>query len=143
VTTQPPPPDPVGRIGGLVTVVKGLTFTNVLVIAMLVLILVPVYLIYQAVHDDRLLDRILSTYEEFGGGHNIPCAMRHVQKRGGPDQWAIASGFAFQGEARWFTMVVLDREPQVEELASYCETLKLIADSIRGGNGDADPADVE
>jgi hypothetical protein len=111
--------------------IKGLSLGNVLVIALLAIIAVPVYVIYRALDDKDLLDRFLSTYSELSS-QNVPCALRHVQARGGPQLWGISSGFAFQGADRWFVNVVLDHEPTREELVSYCESLKLIADRMLG-----------
>jgi hypothetical protein len=43
--------------------VKDLSLGNVLVIALLAIIAVPVYIIYRALDNDALMDRFLSTYE--------------------------------------------------------------------------------
>lgn len=120
-----PPPD---RLSGWLNAVRGLTLSNVLVIALLAIIAVPVYVIYKAVSgNDELLDRLLSTYEEVD--QQSGCAVRHVQERGGPELWAVSTGFAFRGFDRWSVSVVMTHEPG-EELASYCEALKLIADRM-------------
>lgn len=132
----PPPPAPVppsppsdGRISGLIAAVKGLTLSNVMVIALLAAILVPVYIVYRALDNEQLLDRFMSTYEE-ESNQQSGCSVRHVQERGGPDQWSVSSGFAFAGSDRWFVNVVLTHEPSGEEITSYCESLKLIADTM-------------
>ena len=109
--------------------VKGLSLGNVLVIALLAVIAVPVYVIYRAIDNDALMDRFLSTYEEVSS-QNVGCTLRHVQARGGPDQWGISRGFSFVGNDRWFVNVVLDHHPNSEEIISYCESLKLIADRM-------------
>jgi len=134
--SQPPGPPPAeGKVLGWLNAVKGLTLTNALVIVMLAVVAVPVYVIYKAIGDEKLLDRFLSTYEEISS-QNVPCTLRHVQARGGHAQWAISSGFAFQGNARWFVNVGLDHDPTRDEITSYCETLKLIADRMLSGDGD-------
>lgn len=130
--TQPPPPD--GKYLGWLNAVKGLTLANVLVIALLAVIAVPVYVIWKAVGDDRLLDRLMSTYEVLDS-QQVGCVLRHVQERGGPDTWGISSGFAFQGGDRWYVTVALTHEPSGEELVSYCQSLKLITDRLLYGNG--------
>jgi hypothetical protein len=143
---QPPPPAPTpppapqdGRILSWLNAVKGLSITNVLVIAMLAVVAVPVYVIYRALDDDSLLDRFMSTYEETAS-QLTGCTLRHVQERGGPDIWGISSGFAFQGDGRWFVSVALSHAPSNDEVVSYCESLKLIADRMlergRGNGGD-------
>lgn len=136
--SQPSPnshPPSEGRWLSWLTAVKGLTLANVLVIALLAVIAVPVYIVYRALEDEKLMDRFMSTYEELGNQQS-GCAVRHVQERGGPELWGISAGFAFQGADRWFVNVVLTHDPSGEEIVSYCETLKLIADSMldRGDN---------
>lgn len=129
--TDQPPPSPVAhdRVSGWVGLVKGLSLGNVLVIALLAVIAVPVYVIYRALGDDKIMDRFMSTYEEISG-QQTGCALRHVQARGGPDQWGISTGFSFTGNDRWFVNVVLDHMPNNEEIVSYCESLKLITDRM-------------
>jgi hypothetical protein len=142
---QSPPPAPPSETGWLswLTAVKGLTISNVLVIAALAVVAVPVYVIYKALGDEKLLDRFLSTYEE-KTSQITGCVIRHVQERGGPDLWSVSSGFAFQGADRWFVSVVLTHEPSNDETETYCESLKLIADKMldRGRAGGA-AADVQ
>jgi hypothetical protein len=135
----PPAPPPDAKYAWWLTAIQGLTLSNVLVIALLAVIAVPVYVIYRALDNDRLLDRFMSTYEELSSQQS-GCAVRHVQERGGPEMWGISSGFAFQGSDRWFVNVVLSHEPTTEELYSYCESLKLIADRmlLRGGGATGD-----
>jgi hypothetical protein len=136
--TEPPPTE--GRALGLLTAVKGLTATNLLVLAGLAVIAVPVYVIYKAVGNEALLDRLMSTYEVLGS--QAGCSVRHVQERGGPDLWGISSGFAYQGEARWFVNVQVDRPPTPDEVASYCASLKLIADAMLGRGSEVQPGSV-
>jgi hypothetical protein len=105
-----------------------MTVSNVLVVALLAVIAVPVYVIYKAVGNEALLDRLMSTYEVLGS--QAGCSVRHVQERGGPDLWGVSSGFAYQGEARWFVNVMFDHMPTPDEIAAYCASLKLIADTM-------------
>jgi hypothetical protein len=129
VTDQPPE----GRAAGLLNAAKTLSLANVLVIFLLALIAAPLYLLYKALSDEKILDRLMSTYEDLGshGG----CTLRHVQERGGPDLWSISSGFAFQGNERWHVAVILDHEPG-DEMEAFCLSLKLIADAMLDGGGD-------
>jgi hypothetical protein len=132
---QPPPPAQDGKVLPWLNAVKGLSIVNVLVIAMLAIVAVPVYVIYRALDDEKLLDRLLSTYEETSS-QMTGCTLRHVQERGGPDLWGISSGFALAGADRWFVSVVLTHAPSDDEIVSFCESLKLIADGMyRNGEG--------
>ena len=52
------------------------TLSNVLIIALLALIAVPVYVIYRALGDEKIMDRLMSTYEEIDSKswlHAAPC----------------------------------------------------------------------
>jgi hypothetical protein len=124
--TEQPPTN--GKVLTAVNAVKGLSLTNVLIIFLLVLIGVPTYVVWKAIGDDKLMDRLMSTYEEYSTDNG--CLLRHVQERGGPDLWGVSSGFAYQGADRWFISVVLPHEPKPEEVTSYCESVKLIADRL-------------
>jgi hypothetical protein len=124
---QPPPEQPRGI--AWLGAIKGLTISNVVVIALLAVIGVPVYVIYKALGDDKLMDRLMSTYEQ-KESQQVGCTLRHVQERGGPELWGVSAGFAFQGTDRWFVNVVLDHEPSSDEIITYCESLKLIADRM-------------
>jgi hypothetical protein len=125
---------PEGKYFSWLNAVKGLTISNVVVIALLAFVAVPVYIIYRALQDEKLLDRFLTTYEELTS-QQVGCALRHVKERGGPNQWGISTGFAFQGADRWNVAVILDRQPSAEEIVTYCEALKLIADRLLQTNG--------
>ena len=137
-TPEPPAPPPEGKYLGWLNAVKGLTISNVLVIALLAIVAVPIYVIYKALSDEKIMDRFMSTYEE-SANQQSGCTLRHVQERGGPDIWGISSGFAFQGDGRWFVSVALSHDPSIDEIASFCESLKLIADRmLQRGNGGLD-----
>jgi hypothetical protein len=127
-TDQPPPTPQDGRILSWLGAVKGLTVTNVLVIAMLVVVAIPAYFVWKALNDQVLLDRFLSNYRELSA-QNVACAIREAKYRGGATQWSISTGFAIAGRDRYVVAVVMDYYPSNEELHSYCETLKLIADT--------------
>jgi hypothetical protein len=122
-----PPPD---RAAGWLNAIKGLSAGNILALAAVAVIAVPVYIVWKAVGDPEsgLMDRLMSTYEEIP--QSSGCTLRHVQERGGPDLYSVSSGFAFQGADRWFVSVVVPHEPSVEEIDSYCASLKLISDAM-------------
>lgn len=127
------PPQPEGRMLGLIHAAKGLTFANVIIIALLVAIAIPVYIVYRALGDEKLLDRLLSSYEEIPSDSD--CTLRQVKERGGPERWSVSTGFAFAGADRWQVSVVLDHAPVEDEIASHCATLLLIVDQMMHANG--------
>ena len=129
---EPPPPQPPthdGRIVSWLNAVKGLTISNVLVIAMLIVVAIPAYLIYRVLNDEQLLDKFLSHYHEYSE-QNVGCTLREARTRGGPIFFAVSTGFAYQGRDKYTVSVVLDHQPDNDELVSYCDTVKLIADSL-------------
>ena len=128
-TPEPPPSD--GKVLSWLNAVKGLTVTNALVIIMLVVIAIPAYLVYRMTVDDDLLDRFLSNYREISA-QNVGCTVREAKYRGGSTIWGISTGLAFQGRDRYTISVILDHEPNNEELVSYCETVKTMAESLQG-----------
>jgi hypothetical protein len=130
--TDPSNPPPGGRINSLIIAVKGLTFTNILMIALLMIIMVPVYIFYKALNDPAVMDRLLSSYSELSSPSG--CLIREFKPRAGKKLWTVSTGFAYQGSDRWLASVVLDHQPEDEEIESYCASLKLITDSWRNIN---------
>jgi hypothetical protein len=130
---QPPPPQPpdhVGQVGGIVKIVQTITLTQVLIIALLVMIAIPTYILYRALNDESLLNTFLSRYEEFQSD-KWPCTLRVASVRGGGDIYSISTGFAYQGSDRWTLSVILTRKPDDSEVVTYCATLNLIVDFLR------------
>jgi len=125
--TEPPPHE--GRLAAAASVVKGLSLNNVLTIALLVVIAIPAYFAYKLLNDPVVMNRLLSSYREYPNQIS-GCTMREVKERGGPDMWSVSTGFAFHGSARWYIAVAMTAKPSDEEVASHCETLKRIADSL-------------
>lgn len=128
MTEESKPPPSSGWLSWL-TAVKGLTITNALVIGMLALIAIPTWLVYSMTQNTELLDRFFSNYREISA-QNVACAIREAKYRGGNPVWSISTGFAFIGRDRYVIAVVLEHEPRAEEMIAFCETLKLLADTI-------------
>ena len=103
-----------------------------LVIFLLLLMVGPAYVLYRAVNDEELLDRFLSSYREIPS--DTGCTIRVVAERGGPERWAISTGFAFAGADSWQVSVVLDHEPEEKEVESHCATLFLIVEKMHSAD---------
>ena len=114
---------------GFISAVKGLSLTNVLVMALIAVIAVPSYFVYRMLNDATVMDRFLSSYDEYTEVRS-GCTVRTVRLRGGPWRWSISTGFAYQGSDRWNLSVILQNEPTDADVASYCATLGLIADKM-------------
>ena len=118
---------------------KTLTLLNVLIIFLLVATtVIPAYIVWKVFSDPsgKMLDRLLSTYEEIGNQQS-GCTLRHAKQRGGPDFWSIGTGFAYSGIDRWSVNVVLERRPTDEEIQSYCATARLLAGDMLRRTGDS------
>lgn len=126
------PPDD-GRIIGWANLVKNMTLTNALVVVVLVFALVPAYLLYTLVNDKAMMGRFLSSYEEISSD-KVACTLRVASIRGGGDTYGISTGFAYEGSDKWLVSVIIEHQPDAQELNSYCETLNLIVDFMRRPN---------
>lgn len=124
--SEPPPSE--GRLAALLGAVKNLTPANLLMLAGLLVIVVPVYVVYRALNDTSVMDRLMSSYQVIPNSSG--CVLRTLKERGGPQAWSVSTGFAFHGAERWSINVILDQQPTDEALASHCATLKLIADDV-------------
>lgn len=125
-----PVPLPSDRVTGWLSIVKGLTPTNAMVIVILVVALLPAYVAWKMINDQTLLDRIMSDYNVIAS-QNSSCTLRSARQRGEPLTFFISTGFAYEGEDRWTIGVTLDRQPSPTELATYCEVLNLVVDYMR------------
>ena len=121
-------------MAGLISAAKSLTLTNVLIIALMAMVIVPVYFVYRALNDPQILDRFMSSFEEYNDEVS-GCTIRTVRLRGGPWRWSISSGFAMGGADRYTVSVIVSTEPDAEAITSYCETINLIIDKMHEANG--------
>ena len=125
--TEPPPSE--GKLAAAAAVVKSLSLSNVLIIALLVVIGIPAYFIWKTLNDPALLDRMLSSYKE-ESSQQTGCTLRTAKQRGGPETWGVSTGWAFHGGDRYFISVNVNHTPSEAELNSYCATLKLLAERL-------------
>jgi hypothetical protein len=119
-----------GKVTGWISAVKELTLTNVLIIALMAMVAIPVYFVYRVLNDPTMLDRFMSSYSETTDASG--CTVRTVKLRGGAYHWSISSGFALSGSDRYTVGVIVDSEPKPESVATYCATLHLIVDKLQG-----------
>jgi hypothetical protein len=115
-------------LSGVARVLQSLTLRNVAILALVIGLVIPVFVIWKLLSDPALLDRFFSSYRVIRteGG----CTVRVVAESGGPEQWSISTGFAAGGNERWTIGVVLEREPTGEQIVSHCATLLHIVDAL-------------
>jgi hypothetical protein len=119
-----------GLVSQGVDLVRSLSLTNVLVIILLVIVAAPVWVLWRVINDEKLLDRFLSHYAEYPS-QTTACTVRQIKVRGGPETFALSTGFASQGTDRYFISVVSNHQFNPSEERSYCETLNLLVDFMR------------
>jgi hypothetical protein len=130
VTETPPAEERVGQIGGLIKTIQSLTLTQVLIIALLVLIAIPSYIAWRVINDESMLTKFTSRYEEITSAY-MSCTLRVASVRGGGDTYSISTGLAMQGSDRWQVGVILPRLPPQDSQIAYCATLNLLVDHLR------------
>lgn len=118
------------KVTGWLTIVKGLTPTNAIVVFILVVALVPAYIAWKMINDQTLLDRLMSDYNVLAS-QNSSCTLRSARQRGEPLTFFISTGFAYEGDDRWTVGVSISHEPNSAEVQSYCEVLNLVVDYMR------------
>jgi hypothetical protein len=123
--------DQSGRVAGWVSIVKGLSLTNVLIIALIAMVAVPVYFVYRVLNDPVMLDRFMSFYGE--SVDESGCTLHTVKAGvGSLRRWSVSTGFASTGSDRYVVAVILTSEPKPATIATYCTTLTLMADKMQG-----------
>jgi hypothetical protein len=130
VSQPEPPQQQQGMLLSFINAVKGMSLFNVLIVALMLMIALPTYVVYRIINDEELLDRFLSSYKIYDRQVSS-CTLRKARQRGEPYTWAISSGFAFEGGTRWSIGVALNWEPDDEQVKSYCETLEKLVDHMR------------
>lgn len=111
-----------GIVGHCLEVIKGLTFTNVLMIGLLILFIGPAYIAWYIIRDDDLLARLTSTYVELEWDLS-ECGANRAQIVGGPNYWYIRDTFRERGYETWYVGVRLNREPSMAIAKAYCTAL--------------------
>ena len=91
-----PPPDHVGMIGGIVKIIQSMTLTHVLIMALIIVVLAPTYVLYRFMNDSSLLNKWTCSYEELAT-ENSPCTLRIASQRGADPTYAISDGLCVSG----------------------------------------------
>ena len=84
------------------------------------------------INDESMLNKPTSRYRGNRDRQDAWASLRVASVRGGSNTYAISTGFAYQGSARWTVSVLMQRRPDDSEMASYCETLNMLRRGRRG-----------
>jgi hypothetical protein len=120
-------------VGQAAEIVKGLNLSNILIIALLLGLGLPTFVIWRMMNDASLLNKFTSFYEELSSD-KVSCTLRVGSQRGADPMYSLTTGFAIQGSDRYTVGVTLKDRPDDAELVSYCATLDLIVDFMRRPN---------
>ena len=78
-----PPLQNEGIVVAILNFFKSMTLTQVLILALAVIIAIPTYVLWRALNDESMLNTFLTRYEEFT--NKTSCTLRIFILRGGGD----------------------------------------------------------
>lgn len=106
----------------LLVAIKGLTFVNVAVLAVLVLLTVPVYFVYRMLNDPQLMGAVLSEFREIRT--KTDCSLYYSQSAGSAPTWSVTNQFAERNAEEWAIVVRIKFEPDDAAMRDYCSSLE-------------------
>jgi hypothetical protein len=128
------PGDRMGLIEKLLEIIKGLTITNIVTLAMLIGLLLPAYLGWRVINDATLMALILSEYRELPA--KTDCQLAKEQPAGTEGTYSLRTPFAERSREVWYISVRVRFEPDEQALNKYCAALQGVVDYL------SDPQDT-
>jgi hypothetical protein len=116
----------------LIDQLKGLTFVNVAILALLVVIAVPTFFVWKAVDNPDLLSLVFSEFQELETGTD--CNLFKGQSQGAQPYWAVTNQFAERNAAFWSVAVRIKFKPDHEAVVAYCKSLEAVVSFMRDPN---------
>lgn len=137
--TQVPPPinDRVGMIDRMLGVVKGLTYTNVAVLALLLGLFAPLYFGYRMLGDPQLMGAVLNVYSEIDSPTD--CLLSFQQPTGGTGSYIIRATLAERASEVWYVSAKVKFRPDDAAMKAYCTAASAIVDFARDPNNEPVP----
>lgn len=129
---------PIGEtLDRILTQVKGLTITNVIVMIMLFIVAMPAYVGWRVINDEKLMAIVFSNYQEV----DVPtaCTLVVAQPAGGQRHWYIRNLFTERNREIWYAAVRLSFMPDTEAMEKYCNALDQIIDYARDPVNELEP----
>lgn len=143
----PPAPDPpprivqadarLGLVDRLVDIVKGLTLTNVLILALLIILIVPLYLAWRVLNDQDLQGKLFNTYSELEAPSD--CLLTFQQAAGGSGHYVIRAILAERPAETWYISTRIRFKPDDKAMYLYCAASSQLIDFMRDPNNTAPP----
>lgn len=118
---------------------KTLTLTNVLIVALLVVVSFPAYVGYRLLNDERLIIQVSSSYEDMRYGLG-DCTVYRAQEKGDKSDFIIRYTFRFDRFGSWYVAIRSQKQPSKEEARSACDILiRTVTKARKAMGGDVIP----
>lgn len=137
MSIEPPRVDRVGMLDRMLNVVKGLTYTNVAIMALLLLLLVPVYLVYRILGDQNLMGAVFNVYSELDAPTD--CLLAFQQPAGGSGAYIVRAVLAERNAEVWYVSVKLRFKPDDQAMTQYCGAATQVVDFANDPNNSPVP----
>ena len=105
----------------LLDAIKGLTFVNIAVLALLMAILVPVYFGYRILADPMLMGAVFNVYKELETKGD--CQLSFEQPSGAIGRYVIRAVLAERNRETWYVSAKVTFAPDDKALIEYCDVL--------------------
>jgi hypothetical protein len=122
-------PPRAGMFERVIHTVRTLTLTNILMIALLLLIAVPVYFIYHFMTDDGFRRELLSRAIIID--KNVPCIVLVAHRYGSADRYTVGLVYGFEGRME---RIIALRAPGTltdQEIEKVCDRVVAIANEMK------------
>lgn len=114
----------------ILEIARSLTLTNVLILALLLIVSFPAYVGYRVLEDNGLRTLVFSDYR-FIDTPLKDCVYVHAQPALGENSYLLRYAFDTEGTYVYFTGVRMETELSVDELGKQCDKLREYAQKVK------------
>lgn len=118
-----------GMAERMMTAVAQLSFQNVAIIALLVLVALPSYFVWVVLHDKELRHDMMSSLQVIDAG--VPCLVYIGQQAGQSERYTVGSGYASEGRFDRLIAVRASGLLTQEEIKEACGIARGDAETMR------------
>lgn len=108
---------------------RTLTLTNILMIALLLMIAVPVYFSYQFLTDEKFRRELLARAEVID--KNVPCIVLEAHRFGAHDRHTIALIYGFDGRMEKMIGMRAPGKLSDQEIEAVCDKIVAAANELK------------
>jgi hypothetical protein len=113
-------------------VVRGLTYTNVAIMALLLLIAFPAYFGYRMLNDQALMGAVFNVYSELDAPTD--CLLSFQQPAGGTGSYVIRAVMAERAAEVWYVSAKVKFKPDDAAMAAYCNSASAVIEFLHDPN---------